>query len=102
MISPQLAITLMCLCLGANIGFGLLLAVIVMKRVRTATTKCMEENHKEREAIAKEYKNLAEKATNALVNLGTLLADINQRIPRNGTTTFVNNPALTPQSQPGA
>ncbi len=72
-----------------NSGMIIGVAMFILHRTKAATAKCADENRKERENLAAEYKALAEKATTAMVQVGRALRSITDRLPE--TTKSIGN-----------
>ncbi len=79
--SSTFFVSMICGMIAFNVALVIAFAFVIMRHIRLANKRCAEENRKERESIAAEYKNLAEKVTNALVQVGTALRDISTRLP---------------------
>ncbi len=77
--------TLFLAIIAAQAAFNLCLiiaaAVIVLRRTKASSARCAEENRKEREAAAAEYKALAEKTTQAMVQISVAIGDLRERLP---------------------
>jgi len=76
--------------LGLNVLFTVIVAFVVERRTRLASKKCAEENHKEREAMAQEFKGLAQSNVQALLQVSRAIKDLGSRLPPR-TTSKTNN-----------
>ena len=79
--SPNLFLFFLALVVGGNFLLVGATVLVILRRTAVASAKCAAENRKEREATAAEYKALAERTTDALVQISVAIGQLAEHLP---------------------
>jgi len=84
-VSPFILLLIVCLIVVLNFIVMAGIGMALIRRTKEANRRCAEENRRERETMAHEYRTLAEKTTTALINVGTAIRELSDKLSKGKT-----------------